>query len=96
MAAGALPEAGLVVFAGGSGNPYNYDGIGYDGVASEASASAFAYNVERGAWIELADLPVPTMDHRALVGAGDTLYLIGGMIDAQRVTNRVQRFHLAR
>ena len=95
MAAGALPQAGLVVFAGGTDNPYNYDGIGYDGVASEASASAFAYDVQRDAWIELADLAVPTMDHRALVGAGDTLYLIGGMTDAQRVSNRVQRFHLA-
>jgi len=96
MAAGGLPESGLVVFAGGTDNPYNYDGIGYDGVPSEASASTFAYDVRGDGWIELADLTVPTMDHRALVGAGDTLYLIGGMIDAQRVTNRVQRFHLAR
>ncbi len=95
MAAGVLPGAGLVVFAGGTDNPYNFDGIGYDGVASEASASAFAYDLRQDAWIELADLSVPTMDHRALVGAGDTLYLIGGMTDAQRVTNRVQRFHLA-
>ena len=96
MAAGVLPEAGLVVFAGGTDNAYNYDGIGYDGVASEASASAFAYDVRGDNWIDLADLIVPTMDHRALVGAGDTLYLIGGMTDAQRVTDLVQRFHIAR
>jgi N-acetylneuraminic acid mutarotase len=94
MAAGALPEAGLVVFAGGTDNPYNFNGIGYDGVASDASVSAYAYDVQRDGWIELTDLSVPTMDHRALVGAGDTLYLIGGMNDAQRVTNRVQRLHL--
>lgn len=95
MAAGALPGDGLVVFAGGADNPYIYDGIGYNGVPSKASAWAFAYDLERDAWIVLADLAVPTMDHRTLAGAGDTLYLIGGMTDDQRVTNRVQRFRLA-
>ena len=96
MAAGALPDEDLIVFAGGTDNPYNYDGVGYDGVASEPSAATFAYDVARDAWRELTGNLVRTMDHRGLVGAGDVLFLIGGMAEGQRVTARVERFELER
>ncbi len=96
MAAGALPDKGLIVFAGGTDNPYNYDGVGYDGIPSEPSAATFAYDVSRDVWRELADNVVRTMDHRGLVGAGDVLFLIGGMAEGQRVTARVERFELER
>ena len=96
MAAGALPDEGLIVFAGGTDNPYNYDGVGYDGVPSEPSAATFAYDVSRDVWRELAGNLARTMDHRGLVGAGDVLFLIGGMTEGQRVTARVERFELER
>jgi N-acetylneuraminic acid mutarotase len=95
MAAAALPDAGLVVFAGGTDNPYNYDGVGYDGVPSEPSALAFAYDVANDSWIELADKVTATMDHRDLAVAGNSLYVIGGMTRGQRVTARVERLELA-
>ena len=94
MAAGALPDAGLVVFAGGSDNPYNYDGIGYDGVPSAPSSHVFAYDVRNDRWVELSEQPVATMDHRDLAAVGRSLYLIGGMVAGQEVTARVQRLDL--
>lgn len=41
-----------VVFAGGSDNPYNYDGLGYSGVPSEPSPRIFAFNLDREEWEE--------------------------------------------
>jgi len=81
---------GYVVFAGGTTNPYNYDGIGYDGVAAEPEPGVFAYEVERERWVELAAMDVPTMDHRTIaLLPGGRLVLVGGMEAGQRVTRRV-------
>lgn len=91
MAAGVIPEEGLILFAGGTTRPYNYDGIGYDGIPSEPSSQSFAYDVRQERWLVLPDMPSPTMDHRGLVGAGRSLYLIGGMREQQRVTSGVRR-----
>ena len=96
MAAAAHPTAGLIVFAGGTDNPYNFDGIGYDGIPAEPTARAFAYDVATDSWIALADKNVATMDHRALAVVGSSLYLIGGMTAGQTVTARVERLDLAR
>ncbi len=79
-----------VLFAGGTDNPYNYDGQGYDGRPSEPRDGVFAYDVEQGAWIEFPNLAVPTLDHRAIVLAAQYLIIAGGMEAGQRVTNRTQ------
>jgi hypothetical protein len=79
VAAGGLGTRAWIVFAGGTARPYNYNGVGYDGVPSDPSRDVFAWDVREGLWIDLPDLPVASMDHRSLVAVGDTLWLVGGM-----------------
>lgn len=89
MASGAA--AGLIVFAGGTDNPYNYDGIGYDGTPAEPTSTVFAWDVAGDRWVDLPPLPEPSMDHRGLVNVDGSLVLVGGL-DAQREpTTRVWR-----
>jgi len=85
-AAGAVQ--GLVLLAGGTANPYNYDGLGYDGVPSEPLRQLVAYAPDRG-WVELPAPPVATMDHRNLAVAGGYVFLVGGMLEGQVVSDRV-------
>lgn len=87
-------DRGRVVFAGGSENPYNFDGVGYDGVPSLATASVIGFDLKSAGWKQLGDLPVASMDHRGLLFAGDWYYLIGGMHDPQTVVADVYRFKL--
>jgi len=75
-----------VVFAGGTDNPYNYNGIGYDTRPSQPSPMVFAFDTRRGVWQTRPPLATPTMDHRALAMIGDAGWLIGGMETGQRVT----------
>lgn len=91
MAAGG-DEQDRVFFAGGSVNPYNFNGIGYDGEPSEPEAGVFSYNFEQSAWECHGSLPVATMDHRGLPWRDDWFYIIGGMRNDQRVSAEVLRF----
>ncbi len=94
MAAGALGSR--IVFAGGTANPYNYSGIGYDGNPSEPVAAAFAFDVQTGRWESLPAEPVASMDHRGLAVVGKRLFVVGGMLADQHVTPRVQRLDFGR
>ncbi len=76
----------LIVFAGGTDNPYNYNGIGYDTRPSQPSARVFAFDTRRGIWQTLPALSAATMDHRGLAIVGDIGWLIGGMAARQRVS----------
>ncbi len=89
MACGA--SNGSIVFAGGTDNPYNYDGIGYDGTPAVPTTSAFAWNVAAHAWTELPPLPEPSMDHRGLVNVEGSLVLVGGLDARHEPTRRVWR-----
>jgi len=86
MAATGSAARGEVVFVGGSDNPYNYDGVGYDGKPSEPSARMFAWNLETETWRELGRLPEPTMDHRGLLALDDGFVVVGGMRAGQAVS----------
>lgn len=90
----AIGDEECIIFAGGSTNPYNYNGIGYNGEPSVPDSSIFAYNLKDSAWQELATAPVATMDHRSLIKAGNRYYLVGGMLNQQKVSNRVFSFKL--
>lgn len=85
MGAAALPGVHRVLFAGGSTNPYNYNGIGYDDVPSEPSAAALAYDFHSGQWSQHLASAEATMDHRALACTSDRCYLVGGMRERQQV-----------
>jgi N-acetylneuraminic acid mutarotase len=89
IAAGADPARGKVWFVGGTDNPYNYNGIGYNGQPSEPSATAFAYDVSTGGWQALTDQTPASMDHRGLIVFSDTLLTVGGMESVQRVSSHV-------
>ena len=83
-AAGTATHGGEIVFAGGSDNPYNYDGIGYDGNISRASAEVFAWRLAERRWLSYGRLPQATMDHRGLLANAGTFFVIGGMVDAEK------------
>lgn len=83
-----------VVFAGGSVNPYNFNGIGYNGIPSKAEKSVFSYNFTTGQWQQHGDLPKGTMDHRGLLYSSGWYYLVGGMQAKQSVVADVYRFRV--
>ncbi len=87
MAAGYFGRR--VIFAGGTDNPYNFNGIGYNGQPSEPDSMVFAYNTRTQNWELLTPNTHPTMDHRGLVNCGNRLYLIGGMASEQQVRKQV-------
>ena len=85
-----------VIFAGGSNNPYNFDGIGYNGQPSNASGLVFSFDFENQKWNQF-ELKLPeNMDHRSLLYDGDWFYIIGGMENEQKVSNQVLQFKLTK
>jgi N-acetylneuraminic acid mutarotase len=90
IAAGGSEKDQKIYFAGGTDNPYDYDGIGYDGKPSEPSPVTFDFNLHTGKWETIDEnTPDPTMDHRGLLVTHEGLVLIGGMEKGQKVTARV-------
>lgn len=91
IAAGGSEKDQKVYFSGGTDNPYNYNGIGYNGQPSEPSPVTFAFNLKTGKWEVLNEnTPNPTMDHRGLLVTGQGLVIVGGMEKGQQVTAKVQ------
>ena len=90
IAAGPSQKDQKIYFSGGTDNPYNYDGIGYDGRPSEPSPVTFAWNLRTSKWEVITEnTPDPTMDHRGLLVTPAGLVIIGGMEKGQQVTSRV-------
>ena len=90
IAAGDSERDQKIYFAGGTDNPYDYNGVGYDGKPSEPSPVAFAFNLRSEKWETINEnTPDPTMDHRGLLGTYDGLLVIGGMEKGQQVTAKV-------
>jgi N-acetylneuraminic acid mutarotase len=89
MAAAGVAPLDAVLFVGGSENPYNYEGIGYDGNPSEPVDGALLFDIDEQGW-RVIDLDgEPTMDHRGLVPFKGQWVTVGGMTSNQRVTDRV-------
>jgi hypothetical protein len=93
IAAGAGPSekrGGRIYFSGGTDNPYNYNGIGYNGRPAEPSPVTFAFNVYTEKWETIGENnPAPTMDHRGLLVTRHGLVVVGGMEKSQQVTAKV-------
>ena len=94
MAAAGIPRVNGVLFVGGSENPYNYDGIGYDGRPSEPAGNALLFDIDTQSWRVLEFEGAATMDHRGLVPFAGQWLTIGGMTSDQRVTGRVLSYKL--
>jgi N-acetylneuraminic acid mutarotase len=91
IAAGGSEKDEMIYFSGGSDNPHDYNGMGYDGKPSEPSAVTFAFNLRNGKWETLNDnTPDATMDHRGLLVTPEGLVIIGGMEKGQQVTGRIE------
>jgi N-acetylneuraminic acid mutarotase len=91
IAAGAAEKEGKIYFSGGTDNPYNYNGIGYNGQPAEPSPLTFAFNLRSGKWETVSEnTPDPTMDHRGLLVAPHGLVIVGGMEKGQQVTAKVR------
>lgn len=83
-----------IIFVGGTDNPYNYDGMGYDGKPSQPSDQVMAYSLASDKWQMVGRLDRASMDHRSLLVSGDHFYIVGGMTAGQNVSNRVVGFCL--
>lgn len=83
--AAAAPCGDLVLIAGGTDNPYNYDGVGYDRRPSGPLAMVIAFDARSRSWRTMPDAPTATMDHRALAIDGVRAHLVGGMRAGQIV-----------
>lgn len=94
MAAVGSTAQQKIIFAGGSDNPYNFNGIGYNGKPSKAFASVFAWDFTHESWINLPDLDMPSMDHRGLLEINQEFFLAGGMLNNQNVTAKIRRISL--
>lgn len=89
MASAGMPRRNAILFLGGSENPYNYDGIGYDGNSAEPAAGAFLYDLAAHAWRQMDLANAPSMDHRGLLPYAGGWLTVGGMLAGQAVTDRV-------
>ncbi|MEO0998696.1 MAG: galactose oxidase [Pseudomonadota bacterium] len=88
-AAAGDAATGRVLFAGGGDNPYNYDGIGYDGVPAEPCGTAVAYDLTARRWQTLPAADPATMDHRGLIEAGGRFWRLGGLDAGRRPISAV-------
>ncbi len=94
MAAIGDADHNRIVFYGGGDNPYNYDGVGYDGVPSRASDVLFAFELETEQWIELGLTGRPSMDHRGLMIWDGAYWTLGGMNDEGAVIGDLVRIDI--
>ncbi len=93
-ATGIQHNSSEIVFAGGTDNPYNYDGIGYDGNTSEPAPQVFSWLVAERRWKMYGSLDTPSMDHRGLLTVGDQFVIVAGMRAGQEVSGEVVTFAL--
>ncbi|WP_251359860.1 hypothetical protein [Kangiella sp. TOML190] len=94
MAAAGINTLNQVVFVGGSDNPYNFNGIGYNGVPSQPNDLMFAYDLSNSTWQELGRHTPATMDHRGLLKVEGEFYILGGMLKDQQTTDLVLKIEL--
>ncbi len=86
-ASAALADGSGIVFIGGSDNPYNYNGIGYNEQPSAPLQSIISFDFASQQWQCRGDVKIASMDHRGLLFLKDNISLrIGGMLADQQVS----------
>lgn len=75
----------MLVFIGGSTNPYNYNGIGYNGAPAEPDGKVWLFSLAEQRWLKAADTTA-VMDLRGLVDIDGDIYSVGGMQQRQQVS----------
>jgi hypothetical protein len=94
MAAAGVQSRNGILFIGGSNNPYNYDGIGYNGEPSEPVSGGLLFDLESSSWHEVPLSAPGTMDHRGLVPFEGHWLTVGGMLAGQEISDRVTGYVL--
>jgi N-acetylneuraminic acid mutarotase len=90
IAAGVSERDHRIYFSGGTDNPYDYNGVGYDGQPAEPVSTTFDFDLRAGQWeMVTEDTPNPSMDHRGLLDIHDGMVVIGGMEKGQQVSAKV-------
>nr|WP_255590013.1 kelch repeat-containing protein [Marinicella sp. NBU2979] len=87
--AAASDAAQQIFFVAGSDNPYNYDGIGYNGVPSAPSATVRQFDLNTQQWTIKAGLIPASMDHRSLLRTPHGYMIMGGMGPQQAVLDHI-------
>lgn len=83
-------KGGKIYFSGGTDNPYDYNGVGYDGKPSEPSSVTFAFDLKREGWETIDEnTHDAVMDNRGLAVSNRELVIVGGMEKGQKVTSKV-------
>lgn len=90
MAAVGIDQYQKIIFIGGSDNPYNFNGIGYNGQASTPDNGVWIYDIRTQGW-QVKTTPNATMDHRGLLLLDDQLITIGGMGENQQVLRTINQ-----
>ena len=93
MAASGDENKDWIYFVGGSLNPYNYNGIGYNGIPSNPEEMNYAFDLQNNRWLACGKKTPASMDHRGLIKIDDKLLTIGGMLKAQQVTGKILIFN---
>lgn len=91
-----MASAGLqntMIFVGGSDNPYNYNGIGYNGEPSTASNQLWRLNLKTLNW-QVKELSIATMDHRGLLMIDNAAVTLGGMDSSQKVLSSINVYQI--
>jgi hypothetical protein len=88
----AFRSGDRIIFAGGSNETYNYDGISYDGKKPvEPNDTQLLYSIRTGRFTTLSS-SLHTMDLRnAATTAAKETYVVGGMTTGQRVSDKVRK-----
>lgn len=73
-----------LAFIGGTTNPYNFTGIGYNGTPSEPDAAVWLYQPKTQQWRK-GKVSTPVMDLRNLLELNGEIYSLGGMTNGQQV-----------
>ena len=94
MAAIGEADKNRITFFGGGDNPYNYNGVGYDGVPAEASDLLFAFDLEHNQWVDIGRTGRGTMDHRGLMVWDDAYWVLGGMDNNRNVSGDLMRIEV--
>ncbi|NNC97905.1 MAG: galactose oxidase [Gammaproteobacteria bacterium] len=92
MASTGESVSNKVFFIGGTDNPYNYNGIGYNQEPSSPMHRPFAYNTDTGEWEYFQELAQATMDHRSLLLVNGVFATIGGMDEQRNVTGKTSLY----
>ncbi|PIP80743.1 MAG: galactose oxidase [Gammaproteobacteria bacterium CG22_combo_CG10-13_8_21_14_all_40_8] len=94
MGAISLAQNGWMIFLGGSENPYNYNGIGYDSVPSEPASSLLIFDVNQQCWLKNKIQGPEVMDLRGLILWKQQISALGGMGKNQQVLDKISEIKL--